>query len=55
MKGDGVLNPTALRKSKIVCNFGLSECNRVKAVQSVFWGYENFGPPIHNVNTKVCK
>ena len=23
-------NPTALRKAKIVCNFGLSECNRVK-------------------------
>ena len=25
-------NPIALRKSKIVCNFGLSECNRVKAL-----------------------
>ena len=25
-----VLNPIALRKAKIVCNFGLSECNRVK-------------------------
>ena len=24
-------NPTALRKAKIVYNFGLSECNRVKA------------------------
>ena len=24
------LNPTSLRKAKIVCNFGLSECNRVK-------------------------
>ena len=23
------LNPIALRKTKIVCNFGLSECNRV--------------------------
>ena len=23
-------NPFALRKAKIVCNFGLSECNRVK-------------------------
>ena len=23
-------NPTALRKAKIVYNFGLSECNRVK-------------------------
>ena len=23
------LNPIALRKAKIVCNFGLSECNRV--------------------------
>ena len=22
-------NPIALRKAKIVCNFGLSECNRV--------------------------
>ena len=25
-------NPIALRKAKIVCNFGLSECNRVKSV-----------------------
>ena len=24
------LNPVALRKAKIVCNFGLSECIRVK-------------------------
>ena len=23
-------HPIALRKAKIVCNFGLSECNRVK-------------------------
>ena len=25
-----IVNPTALRKAKIVHNFGLSECNRVK-------------------------
>ena len=25
-----VFNPSALRKAKIVSNFGLSECNRVK-------------------------
>ena len=25
------LNPIALRKAKIACNFGLSECNRVSA------------------------
>ena len=25
-----VFNPIALRKAKIVCNFGLSECNRVR-------------------------
>ena len=24
-------NPNALRKAKIVCNFGLSECNMVKS------------------------
>ena len=24
------INPIALRKTKIVCNFGLSECKRVK-------------------------
>ena len=23
------VNPIALRKAKVVCNFGLSECNRV--------------------------
>ena len=27
---DSFLNPIALRKAKIVYNFGLSECNRVK-------------------------
>ena len=27
-----VLNPIALRKAKIVCSFGLSECNRVKCL-----------------------
>ena len=26
------LNPIALRKAKIVCSFGLSECNRGKHV-----------------------
>ena len=26
----GLFSPIALRKAKIVCNFGLSECNRVK-------------------------
>ena len=26
---NGALNPIALRKAKIVCNFGLSECKRV--------------------------
>ena len=26
-------NPIALRKAKIVCNFGLSECNRVKGYE----------------------
>ena len=33
---NGVLpiNPTALRKAKIVCNFGLSECKRAKDVHS---------------------
>ena len=25
-----VFNPIALRKAKIVCNFGFSECSRVK-------------------------
>ena len=28
----GRFNPFALRKSKIVYNFGLSECNRVKTI-----------------------
>ena len=29
------LNPIALRKAKIVCNFGLTECSRVKAELSI--------------------
>ena len=28
--------PIALRKAKIVCNFGLSECYRVKVYGSIF-------------------
>ena len=52
MKDDGVLTPTALRKSKIVCNFCLLAWNRVKAVHSMFWGFENFGIPIHNMLTQ---
>ena len=28
---DNHINPIALRKAETVCNFGLSECNRVKA------------------------
>ena len=35
-----IFNPFALRKAKIVYNFGLSECNRVKGKQS-------FGEWIH--------
>ena len=27
-----MINPITLRKVKIVCNFGLSECNRVKSI-----------------------
>ena len=27
-----VFNPFALKKTKIVCNFGLSECNRVNGL-----------------------
>ena len=27
------VNPIALKKTKIVCNFGLSECNRVNNLQ----------------------
>ena len=30
-------NPTALRKAKIVCNFGLSECSRVKMYRYDFF------------------
>ena len=29
-KGDNSFNPIALRKAKIVYNFGLTECQRVK-------------------------
>ena len=31
----GILNPIALRKAKIVCNFGLSECDRVKIISII--------------------
>ena len=29
-----VFNPVALRNAKIDCNFGLSECNKVQAVEN---------------------
>ena len=32
------IDPIALRKVKIVCNFDLSECNRVKVNQYAFRG-----------------
>ena len=31
--GVPILNPIALRKAEIVCNFGLSEYNRVKHIR----------------------
>ena len=36
-----LLNPTALRKAKIVFNFGLSECKRVKNIP-VYLNYSSF-------------
>ena len=38
-----LINPTALRKAKIVYNFGLSECNRV-----------NHGHPVYNFGLSEC-
>ena len=32
-----LFNPIALRNAKIVCNFGLSECNRVNVVSKHFY------------------
>ena len=43
-----LLNPVALRKAKIVYNFGLSECNRVKLSVLVF--FINYVPKHNNVN-----
>ena len=42
------LNPFALRKTKIVYNFGLSECNRVKATATLGTVSMVFG---HNLHT----
>ena len=30
-----LFNPIALRKTKIVCNFGLSECKRVNKTENL--------------------
>ena len=38
----GHFNPIALRKAKIVFNFGLSECNRVKGKKSALLGANSF-------------
>ena len=32
------VNPVAHRKAKIVCSYGLSECNRVKGKWILYWG-----------------
>ena len=37
-KSGSTLNPIALRKAKIVNNFGLYECNRVKGMNLLLWG-----------------
>ena len=42
---DGSFNSVALRKAKIVYNFGLSECNRVKAGLTLFPSQSNFPEP----------
>ena len=51
----GSINPIALRKAKIVCNFGLSECNRVnsenKIVLTIVMGSIN---PIALRKTKIA-
>ena len=41
-------NPIALRKAKIVCNFGLSECNRVNHPSPFIqlWNYKILVPVI---------
>ena len=36
-----MINPIALRKAKIAYNFGLSECNRVKAELQIRGGIED--------------
>ena len=33
-----LFNPIVLRKAKIVCNFGLSECNRVNFLTQFYLG-----------------
>ena len=52
----GKVNPVALRKAKIACNFGLSECHRVKeeVVEEGYAPYLYLGivPIIHNMD--VC-
>ena len=35
------INPIALRKAKIVCNFGLSECSRVNQLLKLLFLLEN--------------
>ena len=37
-EANSFFNPIALRKAKIVCNFGLSECNRVNS-KPIFNGF----------------
>ena len=39
------VNPFALRKAKIVHNFGLSECNRVEMIGHTSRGINSFLPP----------
>ena len=38
----GLFNPIALRKAKIVHNFGLSECNRIKLYGNTALFFLNF-------------
>ena len=54
-----VFNPIALRKAKIVYNFGLSECNRLKVISHsclyIFLGlYQRLQSDI-KLRTEICQ
>ena len=54
MGRNAMFNPIAFRKAKIVYNFGLSECSRVKKLKKMAFYCADLGINFHKVDSLVA-